>query len=73
MPAHMYLEQNHSAAVLAAKKSAGVTPEVNLRKHVTSMLLISMNKAAHYGFETQRICHQKSETGISVAPQKGLM
>ena len=26
----------------------------------------------HPGFETQGRCHQKSKTGVSVAPQKGL-
>ena len=59
-----------SAAMLAAKRSAGVTPEVNLRRHVTCTALLSANKAAHSGFETQRRCHQKSKTGVSVAPQK---
>ena len=33
----------------------------------------SVNKDAHSGFETQRRCHQESKTGVSVAPQKGLM
>ena len=37
------------------------------------MPLPSVNKAAHYGFETQRRCNQKSKTWVSVAPQKGLM
>ena len=32
----------------------------------------SVNKAAHSGFEPQR-SHQKSKTGVSVVPQKGLM
>ena len=27
------------------------------------------NKAVHSGFETQRRLHQKSKTGVSVAPQ----
>ena len=31
--------------------------------------LHSLNKAVHSGFETQRRCHQKSKTGVSVAPQ----
>ena len=30
----------------------------------------SVNKAAHYGFETQRRHHLKSKTGSSVVPQK---
>ena len=33
----------------------------------------SLNKAGHSGSETQRRRHQKSETGVSVAPQKGLL
>ena len=32
------------------------------------MPLQSVNKAAHYGFETQGRCHQKPETGVSVPP-----
>ena len=61
-----------SAAMLATKRSAGVTPEVNLRERVTCMPSPSVNKAAHYGFETQGRRHQKCKTGVSVAPQKGL-
>ena len=59
--------------MLATKRSAGVTPEVKLREHVTHMPPYSSNKAAHSGFETQRRHHQKSKTRVSVAPQKGLM
>ena len=33
MPAHKYVEDNGSAAMLAAKKLAGVTSEVNLNEH----------------------------------------
>ena len=61
-----------SNAMLAIKKSAGVTPEVNLGEHVTCTPLPSANKAAHSGFETQKRHHQKSKTWVSVAPQKGL-
>ena len=46
--------------------------EVNLREWVTCMLLPSANEGAHSGFETQRRCHQKSKTGVSVTPQKVL-
>ena len=67
------MEENGSAAMLAAQRLAGVTPKVNLRECVIHMPLSSMNKAAHTGFETQRIHHQNSKTGISVVPQKGLM
>ena len=56
--------------MLAAKKLAGVTPEVNLKEHVTGMPLPSTNKAAHSGFETERRHYQKSKTRVSVAPQK---
>ena len=32
-----------------------------------------MNKAAHSGFKSQRRCHQKSKTRVSVAQQKGFI
>ena len=51
---------------------AGVAPEVKLMEHVTRTRLLSANKAVHYGIETQRRRHQKSETGVSVALQKNL-
>ena len=61
--------------MLATKKSAGVTPEVNLRECISHiyMPLPSTNKATDFGFETQRRHHQKSKKEVSVAPQKGLM
>ena len=58
--------------MLVIKRSAGVTPDVNLREHISCIPLPSVNKAAHSGIETQRGCHHKSKTGVSVAPQKGL-
>ena len=67
MPAHKYVEDNGSAAMLAAKKLAGVTSEVNLNEHVTCTPLLSMNKAAHSSFKTQSRHHPKSKTGVSVA------
>ena len=63
MPAHRYVEETGLAAILATKRSAGVTPEVNLREYVTCMPLLSANKAAHSGFENQRKHHQKAKTG----------
>ena len=57
------------AAMLAINTSKGVTPEVNLRECISCIPLPSMNETAHSGFETQRRCHQKSETGVSVAPK----
>ena len=73
MPAHRYMGQNDLAAMLAARRSAGVTPEINLKEPVTYMPPPSMNKAAHSGCETERRHYQESKTGVSVAPQKGLM
>ena len=70
MPAHRYIEENGLATLLATKRSAGITQEVNLKEYVICMPQPSVNKAANSGFETQRRCHQKSKTG---APQKGLM
>ena len=49
----MYVVVNGSIVMLAAKRSAGVAPEVNGREHVTCTPLQSSNKAAHSGFETQ--------------------
>ena len=72
MPGHRYMEEIGLMAFLAAKRLAGVAPEVNLKECVTCTPLPSTNKAAHYGFETQRRHHQKSTTGVSVAPQQGI-
>ena len=37
-----------------------------IRVHVSCTPPPSANKAAHSGFQTQRRCHQKSKTGVSV-------
>ena len=68
MPGCRYVEEIGLAAMLAAKRLAGVTSKVNLRDHATHMPPPNANKAAHSGFETQRRHHQKSKTGVSVAP-----
>ena len=47
-------EENDSATIMAAKRLAGVTPEVNFMEYVTLTPPPSTNKAAHSGFETQR-------------------
>ena len=52
--------------MLAGKRFADVIPEVRTP-------LLSPNKTAHSGFETQRRRHQKSKTDVSVAPEKGIM
>ena len=38
MPGRRYVEEIGSAAILAAKRLAGVAPEVNLREHLTCSL-----------------------------------
>ena len=70
MTAHSYEEENGSAAMLTTRRSAGVTPDMNLIDCVTHTPPPNANKAAHSGFETQRRCHQKSKTRESVAPHK---
>ena len=68
----MYVNQKGLAAMLAIKRTAGVTPEVNLRNS-----LHECNKACKQGirpdFETQGRLYKKSNLGISVTSQKGLM
>ena len=54
MPGCIYVEDISLVVLLATKRSAGVTPEVNLRKCVTHMSPPSVNKAANSGFEIQR-------------------
>ena len=61
-----------SAAMLAAKRSAGVAPDVNLREHISCAPLPTANKAAHSGFETQRRCHQNSKWGVQWPHKKNL-
>ena len=56
MLAGKYVDENSSAAIVGAKRSAGVAPEANLR-----ILLCAFNKACkkgiHSGFETQDRYH----------------
>ena len=46
MPGCKYVEEIGLVTMLTTMRSAGVTLEVNLREHVTHMLLPSVNKAA---------------------------
>ena len=61
--------KNGPAAMLAAKMSAGVAPEVKLRNP-----LHTNDEACKWGINpvigTQGRHHQKSKTGVSVAPQR---
>ena len=58
--------------MLATKRSAGVTPEVNLRNPLHAGEK-THKQGIHPGFETQGRHHQKFKTGVSVAPQKELV
>ena len=60
------------AAMLAIYTGRGITPEVNLRECISHMPPQTSNKVAHSGFEPQRRCHQKSITGVSVAPKMNM-
>ena len=52
-----YVDENGSPV----KASASVIPEVNLMEPVLHMLRSSVNKVAHFGFESQRRHYQKSK------------
>ena len=53
--------------MLATHTGKGVASKVNVERGTRTPPL-SVNKAGHSGFETQRRHHQKSETGVSVTP-----
>ena len=57
-----YMDQKGSAAMLTIKKSAGVTPEVDLRINCIQAMKIN-NHEIHPGFEMQGRHHQNSKTG----------
>ena len=67
MPACRYVEVVGSAAMLATKRSAGFTPDMNIREHVTHLPPTSTNKAAHSDFEMLQ------NRGISGSIKKGLV
>ena len=66
------MDQTVSGNMLAAKRSAGVVPEMNLWN--TFHTGDEASKQGIYpGYETQGSCRRKFITGVSVAPQKALM
>ena len=69
MPDCMYVEEISSAAKLAIKMFAGVTPEVNLGEHVICMPLPSANKAL--ALNPRGDITKSPKQGIS-CPQKDL-
>ena len=64
-PAETCMWGKRPAAMLAIYTGKSVTPEVNLREHISCMSPPSTNKAAQSSFKTQRRHHQKSKTGVS--------
>ena len=56
-------ERESKPAMLAAQEVNRCHTEVNLRNPLRTCI--------HFGFETQGRLHQKSKSGVSVAPQKG--
>ena len=66
-------EQLKSNNTKCHTRGEGVAQEVNLGEHISCTPPPTTNKVLHSGFETQRRRHQKSKTGVSVAPQKGLV
>ena len=62
----LYGNQNTSAA----KRSAGVAPEVNLRGFHCTHVMKDASKGIHPGFEAQGRHHQKSKNRVSMPPQK---
>ena len=68
----MYVEDNGSAAMLATKRSAGATPEMNLGECVTCMPLPKcVNKAPTLALKSRGDTTRSPNRGIS-GPQKGL-
>ena len=59
------------AVVLAVKRLAGITPEVNLGNPLC-VGKKACKQGIYPGFKTQSICHHKSEIGVSGVLQKEL-
>ena len=72
MPAYRYMEENDLASMLAAKRLAGVAPEVNLGKHVTRMPLSSANKAVHPGLKPRGDTARSPKQGFQWPHKKDL-
>ena len=67
------VDQKGSAAMLATKKSVGVTPEMNLRKPLHAQVIKHANKGPTLTLKPRADINKSPKTGVSVAPQKGLM
>ena len=66
------MDRKSSVAMLTTIQSVGVTPKVNHRNSLYAGNRAS-KRGIHPDFETQERYHQKSKTGVSVAPRKGLV
>ena len=64
---HKCVDQKGSAAALVVNRSAGITPEVDLRN---VLYADKEEQGIHRAFETQARFHQISKTGLSMVPQK---
>ena len=64
-----YKDQNGLLSMLAVERSVGVAPQVILKNSLYTGA-VARKPVIHSGFEIQRRRHQKSKTGVSVAPQK---
>ena len=69
---YKYVDQKGLAAMLGAKRLAGVTPEVTLRNPLHAGKE-ACEQGIYPGFETQGTWHQKSKIGVLVDPESGLM
>ena len=65
MPGHRYVEELDSAAMLATKRLAGVTPEVNLGEHVTHTTPPSVTRLPTLAFNLDETSPEVQNRGIS--------
>ena len=76
MPAHRYMEEIGSVAMLATKRLAGVAPKVNLREHESHNMYASTKceiRMPTLALKPRGDVTRSPKRGLSVAPQKGLM
>ena len=67
---YKYVDSKGSATMLAAKRSAGVAPEVNLGNNAQASKRASEVSTLGRALSQGRR-HQKSKVGVPVAPRKG--
>ena len=67
LPIESHAPLLHAAVMLTAKRSVGITSEVNLRLPLHAGKIACM-QGSTLVFETQGRHHKKCETGVSVAP-----